>query len=245
MTTVKNKPKSYPRGLKLTAQDWAQHTLVACENQYVKRMDCATVFALCKLAEGDAFDFVAFRYKGDDKEALAIVTESMQIKGMSLGIGSYIEYKDMPTFCQALSKHSAKIGLELIALREGGQERVYLEAVGIENSMHWSKDPAQTLASHRQWKSDRVLQDWSDTLWRNYSENGKLPTKEELLKFVDDWAQYNDEEASKSLREKISAMTKKEVKQLFCDENKQIWSWGGLHLILWKHSLGIEGANNG
>lgn len=211
--------KKYPNGLDVSIQSWAKNTLRACENQYVNRMDCATAFALCRLAGGDTFDFVAFRYRADDKEALAIVTESMQIEGISLGMCSYIKYKDVETLCQTLITSAAKhIDIELIALRTGLNARVYLEAVGVANSLRWSKNPSQTIADHRKWKADRMMQEWSYKLCRDYQDTNKVPSKKDLLAFADEWAQYNDDsKAVDTFKAVLESLNTKQIKKMLAD----------------------------
>lgn len=247
MTATKVKMKKYPKGLDTSIQEWALGTIRACENQYVNKMDCATVFALCRLAEGDNFDFAAFRYKIDDKEALAIVTESMSIDGISLGMWSYIKYKDVETLCQTLvSSAGRNMGLELIALRTGENTRVYFEAVGIANALHWSTDVARSIADHRRWKADRMMQDWVSNLYRDYEDTNKLPSKKEMLAFVDEWSQYNDDVKSvQDVRDAVDSLDKKEIKKMF-KRGSMAFSWGiQAYLLMFRHMNLHEDTNNG
>lgn len=250
MTTTKAKngrklkAKAYPKELSMSIQKWADNTFKSLENSFVNRIDCATVFALTQLSSGSDLDFVAFRYKPDDKDALAIVTESMKIEGMSLDIWSYVKFTNISDFCQTLVHHGEKLGVEVIALRVGDNERVYLEPLSIENKLIWTQDPKATLDSHRRWKADKILNEWSAKINVEYTMKNKVPGQDVLLGFFDEWSQYADVNTS-LVREKLMSLKRKDIKNMFGE-----YSFGLHRMILhmsfdsWDE-LVKEDTNNG
>jgi hypothetical protein len=217
MTVTKSKnerkPKAYPKGLKVSVQDWAKNTLQNCENSYANRMDCATAFALMQLSDGDNVDFIAFRYKMDDMDALAIVTEAMKIDGMSLGAWSHIKFTNIQEFCQTLVKHGSKINVEVIALRVGNDERVYFEPLSLGQKLIWTQDPESTIADHRRWMADKVLNQWSAKINTEYTMRKAVPPMSVLLQFFDEWSQYVDRDTS-HIRERFASLKNKDIKEM-------------------------------
>lgn len=209
----KPKVKSYPKGLSVSILEWANRTFKNLENSFVNRIDCATAFSLMQLANGADLDFIAFRYKMDDKDALAIVTESMKIDGMSLGMWSYIKFTNISEFCQTLVHHSDKMGVEVIALRVGGTERVYLEPLSLEQKLIWTKDTQATLDSHRRWKADKILNEWAAKINVEYTMKNKVPGQDVLLEFFDEWSQYADVNTSR-IRERLTSLKRKDIKDM-------------------------------
>jgi hypothetical protein len=222
----KPKTKAYPKGLSMSIQKWADSTFKSLENSFVNRIDCATAFALTQLSNGSDLDFVAFRYKLDDKDALAIVTESMKIEGMSLGMWSYVKFTNISDFCQTLVHHGHKLGIEVIALRVGDNERVYLEPLSLEQKLIWTQDPKATIDNHRRWRADKILNEWSAKINVEYTMKNKVPGQDVLLEFFDEWSQYADVNISR-IREQLMSLKRKDIKSMLGE-----YSFGLQRMIL-------------
>jgi len=214
-SSKKSKAK-YPAGLNMSIQDWALSTLEQCANQYGNRMDCATVYCLWKLSMGHVFDFVAFKYVHDAKEALGIVTDDMNINGMSLGFGVYIRYKDMSTLCQSLSTHGNELGAKLIALKTGDIERVYLEPIGFTGSLDWSKDAKAAISEHQAREAADEFEKHACGIFQAYVD-GSAP-RADVSDLMDRWPDSNqvivvnlvrpllDEMSDEQLRVRLAAV---------------------------------------
>lgn len=209
----KRKPKAYPKGLSVSIQDWARNAFKNCENSYDNRMDCATAFALMQLSNGDNTNFIAFRYRMDDKEAIAIVTEAMGIEGMSLGMCSYIKFINMSDFCQSLVKHGCEMGIDVIAMRLGKDERVYFHSIQLLHKLVWTQNPAETIANHNRWMADNIVRHWAEKIYTEYTRRKKVPPVELLLEFFDEWSQYAEGDTSR-IKEKLTLLKRQDIKNM-------------------------------
>jgi len=224
-----------PTDKKLDFKSWALEVIEAGKNQYMCRMDCATMNALYRIANGEVFNFVASRYTMDSKEALSIITEDAGVNGICLGNYAYVPFTSLDGLYKAFKKNA---NTECIAVRTDSQEKIHLRAYGIEGWMRWHKDPQLQITQHIKWKNNEALYNAINAIVTTYAEDKILPSKDTVLQLIDIYINTLDKNSQGEIIQKaqerkneILGMTEKDVQTKFLVDGRINLMF--LDLIMW------------